>query len=101
MPKRKCQLRPNGRSFCLISKNRVGQYGFKNSKSRRPAKLHDWFKSYNNFTTVFFSQKSKTSMWGVYPEGIDWNIALHTQISFWAGISEVGSQKHLGMGPIV
>ena len=45
----------------------------------------------------FFSKKLKTSnvgMWGVYPEAIDWNIALHTQISFWASISEVGSQKH-------
>ena len=33
-------------------------------------------------------------MWGVYPEAIDWNIALRTQISFWASISEVGSKKH-------
>ena len=33
-------------------------------------------------------------MWGVYPEAKDWNIALRTKIKFWAGISEVGSQKH-------
>ena len=34
---------------------------------------------------MFFSKNSKTSsvgMWGVYPEAIDWNIALPTQISF-------------------
>ena len=28
-------------------------------------------------------------MWGVYPEALDWNIALHIQILFWVGISEV------------
>ena len=33
-------------------------------------------------------------MWGVFPEAIDWNIALRTQILIWASISEVGSQKH-------
>ena len=27
-------------------------------------------------------------MLGVYPEAIDWNIALHTQISFWVSVSE-------------
>ena len=27
-------------------------------------------------------------MWGVYPEAIDWNIALLTQISFWVSVSE-------------
>ena len=47
-------------------------------------------------STVFSinSTTSSIGMWGVYPEAIDWNIALHTQISFWASISEVGSQKH-------
>ena len=81
----------------------MGIYGFTNSKSRRTAKLHDWFKSYSNFITVFskISKTSNVGMWGVYPEAIDWNIALRTQISFWASISEVGSQKHLEMGPIV
>ena len=41
--------------------------------------------------TAFFQKKSKTSnvgMWGVYPEAIDWNIALHTQISFWLIVSK-------------
>ena len=37
-------------------------------------------------------------MWGVYPEAIDWNIALRTKISFWARISEVGYQKTLRNG---
>ena len=27
-----------------------------------------------------------------YPEAIDWNITLRTQISFWASISEFGPQ---------
>ena len=27
-------------------------------------------------------------MCGVYPEAIDWNIVLHTQISFWVSVSE-------------
>ena len=27
-------------------------------------------------------------VWGVYPETIDWNIALRTQISFWVSVSE-------------
>ena len=52
--------------------------------------MHNRFKSYNYFITVF-SKKSKTSMvgvWGVYPEAMDWNIALRTQISFWVSLSE-------------
>ena len=32
-------------------------------------------------------------MWCVYPEAIDWNIALSTHILIWESISEVGSQK--------
>ena len=28
-------------------------YGSKDSKSIRTSKLHDWFKSYNNFTDIF------------------------------------------------
>ena len=35
--------------------NRVGKYGSKNSKSRRTSKLHDRFKSYDNFNHVFLS----------------------------------------------
>ena len=27
-------------------------------------------------------------VWSVYPEAIDWNIALRTQISFWVSVSE-------------
>ena len=52
----------------------MGQYGFKDSKSGRTAKLHDWFKSY--------------SMWGVSPEAKDWNFALRTQIKFWVNVFE-------------
>ena len=69
---------------------RVGQYGFKDSKSRRTAKLHDGFKSYNNFTAIF-SKTTKTSnvgMWDVYPEALDCKIALCSQISFWVSVSE-------------
>ena len=39
----------------------------------------------------FFQKKSKTSnvcIWGVYPEAMDWNIELRTQISFWVSVSE-------------
>ena len=62
--------------------------------------MHDWFKSYKNFDPVFFkNQKLQTSvpiwearrqqgMRGVYPEPIDWSIALRTQISFWVSVSE-------------
>ena len=32
-------------------------------------------------------------MWGVFPDAIDWNIALHTQTLIWASKSEVGFQK--------
>ena len=42
----------------------------------------------------FFQKNSKTSnigMWGVYPEAIDWNIALLTQISFWVSETEGNS----------
>ena len=45
----------------------------------------------------FFQKIPKTSnvgMWGVYPEANDLSIALHTQISFLASISDVESQKH-------
>ena len=44
---------------------------------------------------TFFSKNSETSivgMWGVYPEAIDSNIALHTQIFF--GIFDLKSQKY-------
>ena len=44
--------------------------------------------SYNRF---FSSKKSKTlnvGMCGVYPEAMDWNIALRTQFSFWVSVSE-------------
>ena len=33
-------------------------------------------------------------MWGVYPEAIDWKIALRTDILIWASVYEVGLQKH-------
>ena len=33
-------------------------------------------------------------MWGVYPEAIDWNIALRTQILIWVSVSEVRFQKN-------
>ena len=61
----------------------MGLYGFKESKSRKTAKLHDRLKSYNSFNTVFSknSKNSNVCMWGVYPQGIDWNITLRTQIS--------------------
>ena len=62
-------------------------YCFKGSKSRRTEKLHDWFKSYNNVDPVF-SKTSNLGIWGVYPEAIDWNIALCTQILFWVSVSE-------------
>ena len=45
----------------------------------------------------FFFKKSKTSnvgMLGVYPEAIDCNIAVHTQILFWVSVSEVRFQKN-------
>ena len=60
---------------------------------------------YSNFTTVFFQKNSKTSnigMWGVYPEAIDWSIALLTQISFWVSVSEekeLSEPKNLQNGP--
>ena len=75
------------------------------SKSRRTAKLPDRFKSYSNFTTVFFKKKSNTSkkgMWGVYLEAIDRNIALLTWISFWVSVSEekaLSEPKNLQNGP--
>ena len=28
-------------------------------------------------------------MWGVYPEAIDWNIAMRTQILFWVSVSKL------------
>ena len=37
----------------------MGQYGLKDFKSRRTTKLHDWFKSYNNFTTYFQKIQNK------------------------------------------
>ena len=40
--------------------------------------------SYTNFT----------SMLGVYPKAIEWNIALRTQILFWVSASEVRFQKN-------
>ena len=42
-------------------------------------------------------------MWGVYPEAIDCNIALLTQISFCVGVSEekaLSEPKNLQNGPI-
>ena len=33
-------------------------------------------------------------MWDVFPEAIDWNIALHTQILFWVVVSEVRFQNN-------
>ena len=53
----------------------------------------------------FFQKNSKTldiGMWGVYPEAIDWNIALLTQISFWVSVSEekaLSGSKNLQNGP--
>ena len=53
----------------------------------------------------FFSKNSKTSnicMWGVYPEAIDWNIVVHTQISFWVSVCEekaLSEPKNLQNGP--
>ena len=41
-------------------------------------------------------------MWGVYPEAIDWNIALLTQISFWVSVYEekaLSEPKNLQNGP--
>ena len=37
-------------SCCLFLTNIVGNYGSKDSESRRISKLHGWFKSYNDFT---------------------------------------------------
>ena len=55
----------------------VGKYGFKDSESRRTAKLHDWFISNHNFDNAFSKNSKNLSvgMWGVYPEATDWNIA--------------------------
>ena len=42
-------------------------------------------------------------MWGVYPEAIDWNIALLTQISFWVSVSEekaLSESKNLQNWPL-
>ena len=63
--------------------------------------MHEWFKSYNGFTTIKKKVKtSNTGIWGAYPEAIDLNIELHTQILIWASISEVGSQLTISeMGP--
>ena len=58
-------------------------------------KLHYWLQS-NNF--FFLSITLTVGLWGVYPEAIDWNIVLRTQISFMASISEVGSRKTLRNG---
>ena len=61
----------------------MGKYGFRDYKSRRTEKLHDQFKSYNNLPPFFFYSKFlNVGMRGVYPEAMDLNIALHTQISF-------------------
>ena len=70
MPRIKCQLRPNGRSFCLFSENRVGQYGFRilNLEEQQNCMMG------SKVTTIlppFFSKNSKTSnvgICGVYPE---------------------------------
>ena len=65
------------------------------SKSRRTAKLHNWFKSYHNFTNIFFySKTSNVAMWGVYPEAIDWNISLRTQILIWGQYISIWIPKH-------
>ena len=34
-------------------------------------------------------------MWGVYPEAINWNIALQTQIFIQVSVSEVRFQKNI------
>ena len=47
-----CRLWPNG-VFFFLNVNRVVRYGSKDSKSRRTSKLHDRFKSYNDFNDVF------------------------------------------------
>ena len=40
---------------------------------------HHFFKTLKN---------SNIGMWGVYSEAMDWNIALHAQISFWISVAE-------------
>ena len=57
----------------------MGILGFKDSKSRRTSKLHDWFESYNNLPPFFFLKKK-------YPEAIDLNIALRSQILIWVNV---------------
>ena len=71
----------------------MGQYGFKNSKSRRTAKVHDWFKSYKNVNIVF-SKNSKTSnigMWDVYPE--EMTRILHCALRYQFGQAQLTQLK--------
>ena len=51
----------------------IKQSGFKDSKSRRTAKLHERFKSNNNFIDLFskYSKTSKIAMFGVDPDAND------------------------------
>ena len=39
-------------------------------------------------------ETSNVGMWGAYPEAIDWNIPLHTQILFWMSVSEMRFQNN-------
>ena len=72
------------RVYVFFSLNRVGKYDFKDSKSGRTSKLHYSFKSFGKVRKKLEKnfKKSSVGMWGVYPEAIDLNIALHTQILF-------------------
>ena len=61
--KSKFKLRPTGKSCGLFPCTKVCMYIFKDSKSRRTAKLHDQLKSYNNFNKIlyFITNKKKRS----------------------------------------
>jgi hypothetical protein len=67
-------------------------------------------KKVKTILSLFFFKKlkkKKTSnigMWDVYPEAVDWNIALLTQISFCVSVSKekktLSEPKNLQNGPI-
>ena len=83
MPRIKCQLRPNGKRFCL--------FFYKTEWVSKVLRILNLEEQQNcmissKVTAIlspFFSKISKTSnigMWGVNPEAIDLYIVLSTQI---------------------
>ena len=82
--------------FSFFPLNKMGKYGYEDSKSRRRAKLHDRFKGSNNFTIFFIIIKKnfKHRHVGCLSRGNRPAYFAAHSISFQVSIFEVGSQKH-------